>query len=338
MNTSPRRSAIPVRQWAFVIAVYCCIAFTDPGAALAQDATFTNLVSLTSREAALKFVAPSGVNYRIDFSTNLSSTTNGRWQSLLTLQSAGVNQHTDSAAPFSSTRFYRAEQLTGTNILTGDNLSTTNGDIVFHPVNHASFVMSWNGRTIYNDPVGGATPYAGFPRADLILVSHSHTDHYDATTLAAVRGSNGVIIAPQAVYTAMSTALRSNTFVLAYGSATNAGGINILSVPAYNSYHPYGANNAYLLTIGGKRILTTGDSGDVPELRALTNIDLAFVCMNLPYTMTAPEATNDVRAFHPSVVYPYHYRDSSNATTNAAYFKQLLGLDAAIEVRLRKWY
>src|ERR1044072_1028094 len=173
-------------------------------AALAQDAQFTNVVRLTNSELALKFTAPAGSYYRIDASTNLGGATNERWHSFLTLQSAGVNQHTDSAAPFSVSRFYRAEQLTGSNILTGDNLATTNGDIVFHPVNHASFVMSWNGKWIYNDPVGGAPPYAGFPRADLILVSHIHSDHYDATTLGAVRGSNGVIIAPQAVYNARS--------------------------------------------------------------------------------------------------------------------------------------
>jgi L-ascorbate metabolism protein UlaG (beta-lactamase superfamily) len=322
--------------------VYLRTAFAVFGLAAslaAQDAQFTNIIRLTNREVALKFMAPAGMNYRIDASTNLNAPTNTRWSSMLTLLSAGVNQHTDSAAPFSSSRFYRAEQLTGSNILTGDNLTTTNGDIVFHPVNHASFVMSWNGKWIYNDPVGGAAPYAGFPRADLILVSHIHSDHYDTTTLSAVRGSNGVIIAPQAVYNAMSASLQTNTWVLTYNASTNIIGINILAVPGYNGNHPFGINNCYVLTVGGKRIFTSGDTGDVPEIRAVTNIDVAFVCMNLPFTTNWIGATNMIRAMRPRVVYPYHYRDSpGNTVTNPPLFKQMLGLDPGVEVRLRGWY
>src|ERR1043166_8492379 len=111
--------------------------------ARAQDAQFTNIIRLTNSEIALKFIAPAGNNYRIDASTNLSASNSLRWNSLLTLQSTGVNQHTDSAAPYVNSRFYRAEQLTNANVLTGDNLVTTNGDAVIHPVGHASFVMSW---------------------------------------------------------------------------------------------------------------------------------------------------------------------------------------------------
>ena len=304
---------------------------------LCQTAQFTNIVRLTNREVALRFAAPAGGYFRIDAATNLSAA-NDRWSSMLTLLSAGMNQHTDSAAPFASSRFYRAEQLTGTNILTGDNLTTTNGDIVFHPVNHASFVMSWNGKWIYNDPVGGAGPYVNWPRADLILVSHSHSDHYDATTLTALRGSNGVIIAPQGVYNAMSAALRSNTWVLAYNASTNVIGLNILAVPGYNANHAFGVNNCYVLTVGGRRIFTSGDTGDVPEIRALANIDVAFVCMNLPFTMNWIAATNMIRAMRPKVVYPYHYRDSGSTYTNPPLFKQMLGVDPGVEVRLRNWY
>src|SRR5205814_2276191 len=142
--------------------------------------------------------------------TNFPADTNlARWSSLLTLQSAGVNQHTDSAAPFLSTRFYRAQQLSGTNNLTGDHLGTTNGDVVIHPVGHASFVMSWNGKMIYNDPTNGATAYQSFPRADLILVSHTHTDHFSSSTLDAVRGPNALIIVPQAVYNSLSAAQKT---------------------------------------------------------------------------------------------------------------------------------
>jgi L-ascorbate metabolism protein UlaG (beta-lactamase superfamily) len=321
---------------------FCCAAMSLDAlclTALAQYGQFTSIQRLTNRELALKFNAPTGLNYRVDVATDLTATNPFRWNSLLTLRSAGVNQHTDSAAPYASSRFYRAEQLTGSNILTGDNLVTTNGDAVIHPINHASFVMSWNGKMIYNDPVGGATPYAGLARADLILVSHSHSDHYDATTLNAVKGSNCVIVVPRAVYDQSSfSALRSIAAVLAYTTSTNLMGMNIEAVAGYNGNHAPGINNCYVLTIGGKRIFTSGDTGDTPEIRALTNIDVAFLCMNVPFTTDARGATNMIRAMRPRVVYPYHYRDQSGTVTNAPVFKQWLGTDLGIEVRLRKWY
>jgi L-ascorbate metabolism protein UlaG (beta-lactamase superfamily) len=310
--------------------------------AVAQEAQFTTIQRLTNREVALRFNAPAGTNYRVDVATNFPADTNLlRWSSLLTLRSAGVNQHTDAAAPFASARFYRAEQLTNANALTGDHLVTTNGDVVIHPVNHASFVMSWNGRMIYNDPVGGAGLYAAFPRADLILVSHSHSDHYDATTLNAVRGVNGVIIVPQAVYNLSSfSALRPYAAVLAYNAITNVPGLDIAvqAVAGYNGNHAFGINNCYVITIGGKRIFTSGDTGDTAEMRALTNIDVAFLAMNMPFTMNWIGATNNIRAMRPKVVYPYHYRDSGNTYTNPPLFKQMLGTDLGIEVRLRNWY
>jgi L-ascorbate metabolism protein UlaG (beta-lactamase superfamily) len=320
--------------------LFCLTAAFCAGVVAAQDAQFTNVVRLTNREMALKFIAPAGTNYRIDVATNFPATTNSSpWSSLLTLRSAGVNQHTDAAAPYASSRFYRAEQLTNVSVLTGDNLVTSNGDVVIHPVNHASFVMSWNGKMIYNDPVGGATPYATFPRADLMLVSHGHSDPYDAATLGAVRATNGLIVVPAAVYNLSGFAsLRPNAIALAYGQSTNVMGVNIEAVPAYNGNHPYGNNNAYVVTIGGKRIFTSGDCGDGMEIRAVTNIDVAFLCMNLPFTTNALGATNIIRAMRPKVVYPYHYRDQSGTTTNAPVFKQWLGTDLGIEVRLRKWY
>ena len=309
------------------------------GLAVAQGPNFTGIQRLTNQEVLLKFSAPSGLNCRIDAATNPP-----QWGGLLTLLSTGLNQHVDSAAPFLPQRYYRAEQLSGTNILTGDHLVTTNGDVLIHPINHATAVLRWNGKTIYNDPVGGSTLFAGLPRADLILVSHAHTDHFNSSTIDAVRGSNAVIVVPQAVYSTLSTAQKAIAIALNNGASTNVMGLTIDAVPAYNFatnltvYHPQGAGNGYVLTIGGKRIYMSGDSEDIPEMRALTNIDVAFVCMNLPFTMTAERAVSAVRDFRPKVVYPYHYRDSSGTTTNAPFFKQKLGTDLGIEVRLRKWY
>jgi L-ascorbate metabolism protein UlaG (beta-lactamase superfamily) len=201
--------------------------------------------------------------------------------------------------------------------------------------------MSWNGKTIYNDPTNGAPPYTAFARADLILVSHEHGDHMSSTTIEAV-GSNAVIVVPPYVYTNnLSVAQRTRAIQLPNGASTNILDMNIYALPATNANHPPGRGNGYVLTIADKRIYISGDTGNTSHMRGLTNIDVAFLCMNRPFTMTVSEATNAVRAFRPKVVYPYHYRDSStfgDATTNAAFFKQQLGTDLGIEVRLRKWY
>jgi L-ascorbate metabolism protein UlaG (beta-lactamase superfamily) len=317
---------------------------TMTSAARAQDAQFTSILRLTNRETALRFNAPAGVKYRIDVATNLPSTTNDMsWLSLLTLQSVGVNQHTDSAAPFLSARYYRAAQVTNAEALTGDHLSTTNGDLVIHPLYHASLVMTWNGKVIYSDPDDDPdyeSRYAGLPQGDLILITHEHGDHYSPAKLDALRKSSGVIIVPQRVYNMGSfAAFRPSAFVLSYGQSTNVDGINVLAVAGYNDRHAYTTNNCYVLTLGGRRIFISGDTGNTPEIRALTDIDVAFLSMNMPFTMNAASATNVIRAMRPKVVYPYHYSESGGSvTTNAATFKQWLGTDLGIEVRLRAWY
>jgi L-ascorbate metabolism protein UlaG (beta-lactamase superfamily) len=299
----------------------------------AQSLQFTNVQRLPNKEIALTFTAPAGRAYRLDSSPNAVD-----WNSLVTFVTNVTTslQHTDSAAPYLPIRYYRATQLTGTNNFSGDHLTTTNGDVSIHPVDHASFVLQWNGLWIYNDPVGGS--YAGIPKADLILISHTHSDHFNQTALAGVWKTNSIFIAPQAVYNSMSGAFQNVTIVLTNRAATNVLGMNVEAVPAYNANHALGAGNGYVLTLGGKRIYMSGDTGNQPEIRALTNIDVAFVCINQPFTMTVNDATNLVAAMRPKVVYPYHYRDQWGATTNAAAFKQRLNPGLGVEVRLRKWY
>ena len=152
----------------------------------------------------------------------------------------------------------------------------------------------------------------------------------------AVRGTNCVILAPIAVYNGMTTTLKALTTVLTNGISTNVYGMTVETVTATNANHAPGFGLGYVLNMGGRRVYMAGDTGNIPPIRALTNIDVAFLCMN-SFTMTPSEATNAVRSFRPVVVYPYHYQNGS-VTTNAAYFKQILGLDAGTEVRLRKWY
>ena len=296
---------------------------------------FRPLQRQTNGETQLRLTGPSGQYFRIDASSNAAD-----WDGFLTLRSIGLNAHTDTGTPLLSSRFYRAEQV-GASALTGDHLATTNGDVVMHPLYHASLLMTWNGKIIYNDPDDDPAfegRYTGMPKADLILVSHSHTDHYSATKITGIRNTNGMVIAPPSIYNSMDATMRSFTISLANGASTNVLGLRVDAIPAYNANHAVGSGNGYVVTIGGKRIYFSGDTGNIPEMRALQDIDVAFLCMNIPFTMTPADAVSAVNAFRPKVVYPYHYRNQGGSTTNAAYFKSQISPTSGIEVRLRAWY
>lgn len=219
---------------------------------------------------------------------------------------------------------------------TVDRLATTEGDVIVHPINHASLVLEWKGKAIYVDPVGGAARYQSLPRADLILLTHAHRDHLDPATLTAVKGANAKILAPSIVSEDLPANLQSLTSTLTNGAAATVAGVNVLAVPAYNltkAFHPKGVGNGYVLTLGGKRLYISGDTEATPEMVALRDIDAAFLCMNQPYTMTVDQAVSAVRAFRPKIIYPYH---SSGSDLNS--FKKQLETEPGIEVRLLKWY
>ncbi len=312
-----------------------CVALTLNLAAQESPALLSP-VALTNGELALRLSAPTGLFYRIDAATELPA-----WQPFQSLLSTGLAQQTDSAAPYLPQRFYRAEELTGSNLVTGDYLPTTNGPVIIHPINHASMVFQWNDLTIYVDPVGGATPYKGLPKAGLILVTHEHSDHFDTATLTAVRETNAVILTTRAVYNSLTAALKPLATVMTNGVSTNLLGLSVEAIPAYNlssSFHPKGNGNGYLLTIGGCRVYVSGDTEDTPAMHALREIDVAFLSMNQPYSMTIAQALSAVREFQPRVVYPEHYRNSNGTYADLAGFKRQLGQELGIEVRLRKWY
>jgi len=220
--------------------------------------------------------------------------------------------------------------------LTGDHVGTGEGDLVIHPVKHASFVMQWNGKTVYVDPVGGAEPYAGLPGPDILLVTDIHPDHLNAETLAGMKGTS--VVTPQAVYEQAPDNIKSMiTTIMKNGDKITVDGIGIEAVPMYNitegrlQYHEKGRGNGYLLTLGDQRVYIAGDTEAIPEMLALKDIDVAFIPMNLPYTMTVEQAAEAVRTFKPAIVYPYHYRGS-----DVEEFRRLVG-DAS-EVRLLEWY
>jgi L-ascorbate metabolism protein UlaG (beta-lactamase superfamily) len=224
------------------------------------------------------------------------------------------------------------------------------GNLTIRPITHASFLMTYQGKTIYVDPDSPTSLYTGLPKADYILITHSHGDHFDTAAIAAVMISTTQIVAPQAVYNSMSVALRSITTVLDYNDTTptpnnldfldelNNVLFNVQAVHAYNNNHSLGSGNGYIVTIDQRRIYISGDTGAQPELRALEDIDIAFVCMNTPFTMTPADAVSLVRDMEPLVVYPYHYRNQDGSLGNSITFKNLMSTDFSIEVRLRDWY
>jgi L-ascorbate metabolism protein UlaG (beta-lactamase superfamily) len=223
-------------------------------------------------------------------------------------------------------------------MLAGDHVSTDSGDLIVHEVGHASFVMGWNGRTIYVDPVGDG--YGDLPPPDLILITDVHGDHLNADTLRNVAQATTRLVAPAAVAEQLPAPLQDRTTVIANGEQQTVMDVAIEAVPMYNlteerlNYHEKGRGNGYVVTLGGRRIYISGDTEDIPEMRALEDIDVAFVCFNLPYTMTEEQAASAVREFQPAIVYPYHYRGS-----DVQAFASLVGQDSGVDVRiLEGWY
>jgi L-ascorbate metabolism protein UlaG (beta-lactamase superfamily) len=216
------------------------------------------------------------------------------------------------------------------------------GAIKVHPVAHASLVLETPVGVIYVDPVGEASSYEGKPDADLILITHEHGDHFNADTLAGLATDGTSMITNPGVHGKLAAKMKARALNIANGESTEFNGMSIEAIPAYNTteerkkFHPQGRDNGYVLTLGDFRIYISGDSEDTPEMRALKDIDLAFVCMNLPFTMPASAAADAVRAFMPANVYPYHYRGRDGGTQDPAEFAKLVG-DAA-EVKLGNWY
>ena len=221
-----------------------------------------------------------------------------------------------------------------------DIVPTNAGPLTIQPIMHASLVLKWENRVIYADPSGGAAKFQGMPAPDMILITDIHGDHFDSATMAAVKTSNTVLVVPKVVADKLTGYDKSKVIVMKNGDEIKKAGISIRAIPMYNlpesdkAMHTKGRGNGYVLGIGGKNIYLSGDTQGIPEMRALKNIDIAFVCMNLPYTMDVKEAADAVLAFQPKIVYPYHYRGQ-----DVNEFKRLVDAgNKSIEVRLKEWY
>ena len=212
-----------------------------------------------------------------------------------------------------------------------EEFATSAGPLEITPIQHASLILKAGGKVMYVDPAQGS--YDGLPQADYILITDIHGDHMAPNIVDKLRKPATVILAPPAVAEKVT-----GCTVISNGESKTVGAFEVEAIPMYNltperqQYHPKGRGNGYVLTYGGKRIYFSGDTEGIPEMKALRNIDVAFVCMNLPFTMTPQQAAEAVRAFHPAVVYPYHYRGQD---VNL-FAKALAG--TGIDVRLRDWY
>jgi L-ascorbate metabolism protein UlaG (beta-lactamase superfamily) len=217
-----------------------------------------------------------------------------------------------------------------------DTLATSTGDLVIHPIDHASLVLEWGGKAIYVDPVGGAALYEGLPTPSAILITHGHGDHFDVPTLEAIAG-DAVLITNDDVFSKLPEGLKAKATAMANGAEGTVVDLPIRAIAAHNTtadrmqYHPVGVGNGYVLTFGDKQVYVAGDTEPTEDMLGLQGISLAFLPMNLPYTMTVEQAVDAINTFKPAVVYPYHYGDSDLSPLET-------DVDAAVEVRLRNWY
>lgn len=225
-----------------------------------------------------------------------------------------------------------------------DQIKTNAGNLTIQPVLHGSLVMTWNNTTIYVDPYGGAAAFDGLAAPDLILITDIHGDHMNVETLDALETAKAKLIVPQAVADQLPAKYKDRITVLGNGASTKSGNIGISAIPMYNlpedsdSRHTKGRGNGYIVEMGGKRVYISGDTEDIPEMRQLKNIDVAFVCMNLPYTMDIDQAASAVLEFQPRIVYPYHYRGQGGLNDVEGFRKLVEAGGKNIEVRLRNWY
>lgn len=212
------------------------------------------------------------------------------------------------------------------------------------PIEHATAVLEWGNVTIYIDPTGGSAAFEGQEIPNLILITDIHGDHLNVETLQELDTDGVTMIVPEAVAEQIPEDLKSKLKILGNGEKTEMLGVNVEAIPMYNlreeakDFHVKGRGNGYVLTMGDQRIYFSGDTEDIPEMRGLKNIDKAFVCMNLPYTMTPESAASAVLDFKPAQVYPYHYRGRPDVSDVEKFKKLVNEGNTEIEVVQLDWY
>ena len=215
-----------------------------------------------------------------------------------------------------------------------DIIKTSKGDLKITFVGHGTLIFSFDGKAIYIDPFSQVADYAKLPKADLILITHEHQDHLDTSAIDKIKTAKTQIVLNQSSYDKIKTGT-----VMKNGETKTILELKIESVPAYNivnkrqdgnPFHPKGLGNGYIVTFDDKRVYVAGDTENTLEMKKLKDIDVAFLPMNLPYTMTPEMVTDAAKAFKPKILYPYHFGE-----TDTSKLVTLLKGEKEIEVRIR---
>lgn len=231
---------------------------------------------------------------------------------------------------------YAAEEKPAmpTRVFETDVIKTKDGDVTITFFGHGSVGFAYKDQIIYVDPYSQVADYAKLPKANLILITHEHQDHLDPAALAAVRTPKTTVIINLGSVGKVDGTLMKN------GDTCTIAGIPIAAVPAYNiihkrdngqPFHPKGQGNGYIVTFADKRVYVAGDTENIPGMAKLGHIAVAFLPMNLPYTMTPEMVADAARAFKPKILYPYHFGD-----TDPARLTPLLKDEPGIELRIRE--
>lgn len=215
-----------------------------------------------------------------------------------------------------------------------DTIKTSDGPLVMTFIGHGTLMFEFGGKVIHIDPFSRVSDYTDLPKEDLILVTHEHGDHLDGQVIQKLSGENTKLLLSQAAFEQHGSGT-----VLKNGEVKTVNGIQIEAVPAYNiahkrdngqPFHPRGRGNGYVLTLGGKRVYVAGDTENIPEMKDLKDIDVAFLPMNLPYTMSPEMAADAAKTIKPAILYPYHF-----GSTDTNQLVELLKEKKDIEVRIR---
>ena len=216
-----------------------------------------------------------------------------------------------------------------------DIIKTSEGDLEITFIGHATLMFTFGGKVIHVDPWTRLADYGKLPKADVILLTHDHSDHLDTKAVKILRKERTALVLTETCAEKVGGGI-----VMKNGDTRVVEGFKIEAVPAYNMvhmrsagqpFHPKGVGNGYVITFGDKRVYVAGDTENTPEMKALQKIDIAFLPMNLPYTMTPEMVADAAKAFKPRILYPYHFSD-----TDTAKIVDLLKGVEGIEVRIRK--
>ena len=216
-----------------------------------------------------------------------------------------------------------------------DSITTTSGDLKISFIGHGTLIFTFNEKILHLDPYGSLADYSTLPKADIILITHEHGDHFDLKAIEIMRTDKTSLVLTENCAKDISGGI-----VLKNGDVQAVQGLKIEAVPAYNiihksgngePFHPQGIGNGYIIAFGNKRVYVAGDTENIPEMKELGEIDIAFLPMNLPYTMTPEMVADAARMIKPQILYPYHY-----GNTDTSKLVELLKDDKDIEVRIRK--